>query len=86
MLVTGPSQSMGSIPCGLFCSTGLKLIWTTSNYNYINEGDPPGSSHLRRAVAIRFGAIRLVVRAQECYTVGGSGGMLPQENFEIQGL
>ena len=41
MLVTGPSQSVGSIPCGLFCSAGLKLIWTTSNYYYINEGDPP---------------------------------------------
>ena len=36
-----------------------------------------------RAVAIRFGVVRLVVRAQECYTLGGSGGMLPQENFGI---
>ena len=31
MLITGPSQSVGSIPCGLFCSADLKLIWTTSN-------------------------------------------------------
>ena len=30
-----------------------------------------------RAVAIRFGVIRLVVRVQERYTLGGSGGMLP---------
>ena len=36
-----------------------------------------------RAVAIRFGVIRLVVCAQERYTLGGAGGMLPQENFEI---
>ena len=36
-----------------------------------------------RAVAIRFGVIRLVVRAQECYTLGGPGGMLPQEKFEM---
>ena len=36
-----------------------------------------------RAVAIRFGVVRLVVRAQERYTLGGSAGMLPQENFEI---
>ena len=39
--------------------------------------------YLSRAVAIRFGVIRLVVRAQERYTLGGPGGMLPQENFEI---
>ena len=38
---------------------------------------------LSRAVAIRFGVIRLVVRAQERYTLEGPGGMLPQENFEI---
>ena len=31
----------------------------------------------------RFGVIRLVVRTQEHYTLGGSGGILPQENFEI---
>ena len=30
-----------------------------------------------RTVAIRFGVIRLVVCAQKCYTLGGSGGMLP---------
>ena len=36
-----------------------------------------------RAVVIRFGVIRLVVRAQVRYTLGGPGGMLPQENFEI---
>ena len=30
--------------------------------------------------------IRLVVHAQERYTLGGPGGMLPQENFEIQEL
>ena len=32
-----------------------------------------------RAVPIRFGVVRLVVRAQERYTLGGPGGMLPQE-------
>ena len=36
-----------------------------------------------RAVAIRFGAISLVVCVQERCTVRVSGGMLPQENFEI---
>ena len=36
-----------------------------------------------RAVAIRFGVIRLVMRVQERYTLGGPGGMLLQENFEI---
>ena len=30
---------------------------------------------------IRFGVIRLVVRAQERYTLGGPGGMLSQEKF-----
>ena len=29
-----------------------------------------------RAVAIRFGVVRLIVHAQECYTLGGPGGML----------
>ena len=36
---------------------------------------------LRTATAIRFGVIRLVVRMQEYYTLGGPGGMLPQENL-----
>ena len=39
-----------------------------------------------RAVVIRFGMVRLVVHTQECYTLGGPGGMLPQENVEIYGL
>ena len=39
--------------------------------------------YFHRAVAIRFGVIRLVVCAQERYTLGRPGGMLPQENFEI---
>ena len=38
-------------------------------------------NHKGRAVAIRFGAVRLVVHAQERYTLGGPGGMLPQKNF-----
>ena len=36
-----------------------------------------------RTVDIRFGVVRLVVRAQERYTLGGSGGTLPQKNVEI---
>ena len=35
-----------------------------------------------RAVVIKFGVIRLVVRTQERHTLGGSGGMLPHENLE----
>ena len=38
-----------------------------------------------RAVAIRFGVVRLVRRAQERYTLGGPGGMLTQENLKFRG-
>ena len=34
-----------------------------------------------RAVAIRFGVVRLVVRAQERYTLGGVWGHAPPEKF-----
>ena len=34
-----------------------------------------------RAVAIRFGVIRLVVCAQECYTLGGAWGHAPPGKF-----
>ena len=38
-----------------------------------------------RAVAIRFGVVRLIVHVQECYTLGVPGGMLPQKfrGYEI---
>ena len=38
-----------------------------------------------RAVAIRFGVVRFVVRVQECYMLGGSGSMLPQKKFGNSG-
>ena len=36
---------------------------------------------VHRAVAIRFGVVRLVVCAT--YTLGGLGGMLPRKDFEM---
>ena len=47
-------------------------------------GEVGGFQH-GRAIAIRFGVIRLVVRAQECYTLGGPGGMqmLKFRGYEI---
>ena len=38
-----------------------------------------------RAVAIRFEVVRLIVHAQEHYTLGGPGGMFPQKfrGYEI---
>ena len=37
-----------------------------------------------RVVAIRFRVVRLVVLAQERYTLGGgAGGLAPQKNVEI---
>ena len=49
MLVTGPSQSVGSIPCGLFYSRvwSWYMDYSTNNYYYINEGDLVGSSHFK---------------------------------------
>ena len=38
-----------------------------------------------RAVAIRFGAISLVVRTQECYTVGGLGACSPRKILKFRG-
>ena len=38
-----------------------------------------------RAVAIRFGVVRLVVCAQERYTLGGPEGMLPQKILKFRG-
>ena len=36
-----------------------------------------------RAIAISFGVVRFVVRAQAQLQLGGSGGMFPQKNFWI---
>ena len=47
-----------------------KLCWTSLSQDY---------SHQIRVV-------KLVVHAQECYTLVRFGGMLPQKNVEIEGL
>ena len=47
-------------------------------------GEVGGFQH-GRAVAIRFGVVRLVVRVQECYTLGGPGGMLPRTMLKFRG-
>ena len=52
-------------------NTAYKFAVSQQSHNYI------------RAVAIRFGVVWLVVRPQKCYTLGGSGDMLPQKKFEI---
>ena len=36
---------------------------------------------LCRAIAIRDGVVRFIVRVQECYTLGGCGGTLRQKNL-----
>lgn len=36
--------------------------------------------------AIRLGVVSFVLRMQECYTLGGSRGMLPQKKFGIMRL
>ena len=39
---------------------------------------------LRWAIAIRFGLVRLAACAQECYSLGGPGGMLPRKNLKFR--
>ena len=55
------------------------------NVQYIAVCSICFKEYLNRAVAIRLGVIRLVVCTQECYTLGGPEGMLPQEILKFRG-